>query len=219
MYTRHTLAAALCLFCASCMIIISPPGNDNDNANANANANDNDNANANDNADNANGNANDNNGGNGNDNTEPTLVTLDPITFTGDVPDGIDPVDLEIGGGVVHFSGGVSTVLGILPLYFDDSRAWVLDAPGISTIEFEDLDVRSLSVYFPHDGVISATLTALDPDGSVIDEIESVAAFSRGDPDAIFEIDGGGTTIAELQIDVPGAAVVTIDQLELTVAE
>ena len=160
-------------------------------------------------------------GGDGtNDNAtpDPGFVLLAAITFT-EVAAGEDPVSIEIGGGSVSFEGGSADTVGIQALYFDDAFAWMPQAGGTATISFADLDVRAVRVYFAHTGDTAATLVAEDSDGAVIGTIESFAATTLGDANAVFDVDGDGASIARLVIDVPDGVVVAIDQLVLTVPE
>ena len=147
-------------------------------------------------------------------------TALGTINFDNDVTAGEDPTSFAIGGGSVGFANGVAGTLAIPPLYGSGANSWLPNAGVTSTIAFTDLDVRSISFYFAHDGDTGATLSALDADGAQIgDSVESVAAAAFNDPAASFTIDGGGTPIASVSIETPDGAVVALDDLSLTVVE
>lgn len=147
------------------------------------------------------------------------LMNLPAIDFGTDVEHGEDPASVSRGGGTVRFSGGTAGTLGIIPLYFDDSFAWELEAGGTSTVEFIDLDVRTVQVYFAHDGDVSATLTAEDAEGNAIESIESFPAATLGDANARARIEADGASVARLVIEVPQDAVVALDHLVLSIPE
>jgi hypothetical protein len=207
-----------------CTITITPPGNDNspnDNGGGgNGNANDNTGGNANDNSP---GGGNDNSVGNANDNDgePPILVELRTITFLGDVPSGVDPASLSIGGGTVRFSGGVGGVVFSQPLAggFVDDFAWQMTVGGTATVTFDDLDVRAVAFYLADLGSPGVTLTAEDDEGAAVDQVNSATAALRNDPRAQFEIDAGDRSIRRLVINVPNGVTASLDEVTLTVAE
>ena len=205
----HSIVLALtaCLFLTGC------PSGDGGGGDATMNENGGDIQNDNDNGDAMNENENEGDGGG-------TETVLDTINFDSDVNVGEDPTSFAIGGGSVGFANGVARTLGILPLYASGVNSWMPNAGGTATIVFTDLDVRSISFYFAHDGDTGATLSALDAEGAQIgDSVESVAAAAFNDPAASFTIDGGGATIASVSIETPDGAVVALDDLSLTVVE
>ena len=206
----HSIVLALtaCLFLTGC-----PGGDIYGGGDATMNENGGDIQNDNDNGDAMNENEGDGGG---------TETVLDTINFDSDVNVGEDPTSFAIGGsgGLVDFSNGVAGTLAIPPLYGSGANSWLPNAGVTSTIAFTDLDVRSISFYFAHDGDTGATLSALDADGAQIgDSVESVAAAGFNDPAASFTIDGGGTPIASVSIETPDGAVVALDDLSLTVVE
>ena len=146
-------------------------------------------------------------------------MNLDSIDFTSDVPRGVDPATLDIGGGSVEFAGGIAGTVGIPSLYFNDLLAWDFTAGSTATITLTDLDVRAVRFYFAHQGDSGATLTAEAPTGEVLGTAESFAATRVGDPAAVFEIDAGDSPITRLVIEVPEGAVVALDHLVLFVPE
>ena len=147
------------------------------------------------------------------------LRNLSAVDFADDVPRGTDPAALDLDGGTVTFAGGVAGTMGILPLYFSDRFAWDLTAGGMSTVTFDDLDVKAVRFYFAHQGAGAATLTAESADGASLGTATSFAATSLGDSNAVFEIDVGEASIARLVIDVPGGAVVALDHLVISVPD
>lgn len=160
-------------------------------------------------------------GGQSNDNMTPNEQLTDlELDFADDVPHGQDPANVTLGSGTVEFSGGVAGTLGIPPLYTEsDGFAWLPEGGGTSTITFADLDVRRVQLYFAHTGDAGATMTAEEADGTAVGTIDSFKAASRGDANAVFEIDGQGTSIARLVFEVPEGAVASVDHLVLSIAD
>ena len=155
--------------------------------------------------------------------TEPTYVALDLISFLGDVPGGVDPATLSIGGGSVTFSGGIARIATgaetRLTAGFVDSWAWFVDTGSDSTVTFSGLEVRSVKLYFADLGAPGGTLTALSASGQVLGTVNSYTAAVSNDTAAIFTIESSGVSIDRLVIDVPTGVTVALDEMILTVVE
>jgi len=164
-------------------------------------------------------------GGGGGDVPAPvTLITLDPITFLGDVPAGVNPASYAIAGGSIDFAGGVgrlaTTAEEQLAYGFIDDWAWFPETSGVTaTVTFTGLDVRELRLYFSDLGAPGAVMTVRDTLGGIVDTVESFTAATTTDTGAQYNIDSSDLSIWRLVIEVPSGVTVSLDEIILTVAQ